>query len=501
MQIFLTLISKKLSIPLEIIKEEELLSSMDYLRAGRCDIKPLLEIQYKHRIPYTSTQSYIHDSIALVTRLEQPFIYDLTTLNNRKIAINKSFRRFIEFIKVKYPNIILKEVKDTNTGLSRVASGDVFGYIGTTLNSSYSIQKKFSSKLKIINDFETFDFGFGVLNSQVELLSILNKVMSSLTKAEKQGIFNKWITVMVQKDKDYDFVYKILGILSILLLILIYKIYLTNRHYTELEGHTNKIKEAEKRLERLNQTLEEKVQEEVEKHKEIDQQLIYQSRLAQMGEMISMIAHQWRQPLNSISLTSNNLLFKCVMDDIDKELFKKEIILIDEYSQHLSNTIDDFREFFKDNKDKEVTSLTKIVNTTLDIVKTSIENKNIQIVTDLNCEDTFETYSNELKQVILNLIKNAEDILVEKKVINPIITIQSSCTKNPTVRTLIVKDNGGGIPEGIVEQIFDPYFSTKLERDGTGLGLYMSKTIIENHCGGKLSVSNGGTGAIFKIEL
>ena len=214
-----------------------------------------------------------------------------------------------------------------------------------------------------------------------------------------------------------------------------------------------------------------------------------------------MIAHQWRQPLTAISARTNNLLFKIMMnDELNKELFKNELEHIGEYSQHLSKTIDDFRGFFDKDKTKEKTTLEDIANSTLNIVQTSVESNNINIITNFNCNKEFETYTSELKQVILNLIKNAEDALIDKKTNNPIITIESNYDfENKQV--LIIKDNAGGIPDNIIDNIFDPYFSTKKEKDGTGIGLYMSKTIIEDHCGGKLSVSNDNDGAVFKIIL
>ncbi|MEA3498860.1 MAG: cache domain-containing protein, partial [Campylobacterota bacterium] len=176
------------------------------------------------------------------------------------------------------------------------------------------------------------------------------------------------------------------------------------------------IQEKTQQLSDINKNLEQRIDEEVEKNRLQNQQMQQQSRLAQMGEMISMIAHQWRQPLNAISLTSSNLKFKCMMDDYDKDIFEKEIDLIDEYSQHLSKTIDDFRGFFKENKEKEETSLKDIVNSTLDIVKTSVETQGITINTDLQCDEKFETYPNEIKQVVLNLIKNADDVLLENEI-------------------------------------------------------------------------------------
>ena len=256
-----------------------------------------------------------------------------------------------------------------------------------------------------------------------------------------------------------------------------------------------------KRVKELNKNLTKRVRAEVEKNIQKDRQMLQQSRLAQMGEMLSMIAHQWRQPLTAISATTNNLTFKLMMDDnINKEEFTKEISLISDYSQHLSKTIDDFRNFFKTNKDKEVSTLTEIVNSTLSIVQTSVENKNIIIKSDLQCEVKLHTYPNEIKQVILNLIKNAEDILLEKKIKTPIITIKTICGVDNNC-TITIQDNAGGIPEDIINKVFDPYFSTKLEKDGTGLGLYMSKIIVEEHCGGFIEVSNDNDGAIFKISF
>ncbi len=220
-----------------------------------------------------------------------------------------------------------------------------------------------------------------------------------------------------------------------------------------------------------------------------------QSKLAQMGEMISMIAHQWRQPLSAIGSTSSAINLKAKLNKLDKDTAIELSSNISEYSQHLSSTIDDFREFFKVDKEKETISYNQLIQSVLNIVETSIVNKNIKLVKELNCEDTFTTYTNEIKQVILNILKNAEDILLENNIENPVIKIETQCG------VLTISDNGGGIPEDIIDKIFDPYFSTKLEKNGTGLGLYMSKTIIEEHCNGELTASNDKDGAVFKIVL
>lgn len=256
---------------------------------------------------------------------------------------------------------------------------------------------------------------------------------------------------------------------------------------------------SKKNLEELNRTLEEKISQEVENIREKDKQLIRQSRLAQMGEMISMIAHQWRQPLSAISSTSSVIVLKARLKKLDLDMTIELAEKISHYVQHLSSTINDFREFFKPNKEKKVVMYSALVESVLSIVEDSISNKNIKLIKDFDCKCEVETYANEIKQVILNLIKNAEDILIEKEVKNPYIKVTTYSQDDKVI--LEVSDNGGGIPESLIDRIFDPYFSTKSKKDGTGLGLYMSKTIIEEHCGGKLNAFNSQEGAVFEIIL
>ena len=247
-------------------------------------------------------------------------------------------------------------------------------------------------------------------------------------------------------------------------------------------------------IQNFNITLQKRIHDEVAKNREKDKQLLEQSRLAQMGEMIGMIAHQWRQPINAISATSIAINMKAQMEQLDNENAIQLADKISELTQHLSKTIDDFRDFFKPIKDKKDINYADLIKSTLDIVQTSIENKNIEIITEIQSDIVFHTYINELKQVLLNLIKNAEDVLIEKKIENPYIKIVAKDNR------LSVSDNAGGVPEEIIDKIFDPYFSTKT-LNGTGLGLYMSKTIVQEHCGGKLSVKNDENGAVFTVEI
>lgn len=189
---------------------------------------------------------------------------------------------------------------------------------------------------------------------------------------------------------------------------------ISDRKELELITLQDKVK-----IESLNLNLEQRVKEEVELNRKKDEQMLHQSRLAQMGEIISMIAHQWRQPLSAISSAGALINLKAQLGKLDKETALKISQDIANYTQHLSATIDDFRNFFKQDKHKEATSYTYLVNSVLNIIRISLQNKNIQIKEELECKDSFMTYSNELKQVIINLVKNAQDVLVDQKITNP----------------------------------------------------------------------------------
>ncbi len=264
-----------------------------------------------------------------------------------------------------------------------------------------------------------------------------------------------------------------------------------------------------KKIDELNLSLQQRIDEEISKSRKKDQQIIQQARLAQMGEMISMIAHQWRQPLSAISASVMAVQLKLMRKKFNLEIeedrtkfltFLNKIHTdVNEYVHNLSETIDDFRNFFKPEKIKENICLCDPINRALKIVERSMSSKNIKINCDFQTEDTVLLYQNEIMQVVLNILKNAEDNFEEQKISNPIINITLLKKENNYILT--ISDNGGGIPENILPKVFDPYFSTKEEKNGTGLGLYMSKIMIEDHHNGEFSVENREDGASFKIIL
>ena len=228
-----------------------------------------------------------------------------------------------------------------------------------------------------------------------------------------------------------------------------------------------------------------------------DQFLQQQAKLAQMGELLSMIAHQWRQPLTAISAASENLKLKNLLNKIDNNTIDIATNDINKYTNYLSNTINDFKNFYKTNKSIEKTSLNEMLEKSLNIIEDAIYFKNIKIIKNLNSISPINTYKSEVTQVILSLLQNAEDILIEKQIVNPFIKIKTFEDKKYLYLQVI--DNGGGIPENILDKIFDPYFSTKHEKNGTGLGLYFAKSIIENNCNALLTAKSNRQEAIFTI--
>ena len=230
-----------------------------------------------------------------------------------------------------------------------------------------------------------------------------------------------------------------------------------------------------------------------------DKFLQQQAKLAQMGELLSMIAHQWRQPLTAISAASENLKLKTLLNKIDNNTIHTATNDINKYTSYLSNTINDFKNFYKTNKSKELTNLNEMAEKSLNIIEDSITFRNIRIIKNLKSTSSIETFMSEVTQVILTLLQNAEDILLDKQTQNPYIKINTF--EDDEYLYLQVIDNGGGIPQDILDKIFDPYFSTKHEKNGSGLGLYFAKSIIENNCDALLTVENNQDEAVFTIRF
>lgn len=256
-------------------------------------------------------------------------------------------------------------------------------------------------------------------------------------------------------------------------------------------------------LEILNAKLEEEVVREVEKRRKSEQIMHQQSRLAAMGELIVAIAHNWRNPLNAIGLYIQDIEDAFNYGELDEKYLhnaiEKSLIQLD----YMSHTIDDFRSFFRPMGEQKFFNIEPVVDMTISELKDKLEQSNITIKKTDNCLDfKINGYPQELEKVIQDIVKNAKDAIEEREKSEPIngeIAIEFNLLEN--TKYISISDNGGGIPLDIIDKIFDPYFTTKEQGKGTGLGLYMAKIIIENSINGKLTAQNGENGAVFKIEF
>jgi PAS domain S-box-containing protein len=257
-------------------------------------------------------------------------------------------------------------------------------------------------------------------------------------------------------------------------------------------------------LEHLNKNLEMRVEEEVQKRRGQEQFIMQQSKLASMGEMVGAIAHQWRQPLSTVGFIIENILDDIENNTLDETSAEQSLNRAVEQIKYMSKTIDDFKNFFKPAKMKENYDMIKTVAETLSILSAELKNKEIKVVLNHNL-DTLVSYgfSSEFKQVLINLINNGKDAIIEKrkqeKMPNLEGEIEISISRHLGHAVIKVKDNGIGIPKSIKTRIFEPFFTTK--EQGLGIGLYMSKLIVEEHMEGKLYMGNTTTGVEFIMEL
>ncbi len=227
--------------------------------------------------------------------------------------------------------------------------------------------------------------------------------------------------------------------------------------------------------------------------------LINQSKYTSMGEMMPMIVHQWRQPLQTVSILVQKISFtKMIEKELKDEFIDKVTTDVTNQLNYMSRTMDDFRDFFKPSKSISSIMCSKLIQKAVDFFHHTFEIDDIHFEIKTIADIQLNLCINDIVQVLINIIKNARDALVDNCIDKKIITITHYC--NEKFAIIEIEDNAGGISNNIIHKVFDQYFSTKKEK-GTGLGLYMSKKIIEEYYFGRLNAKNINNGVLFKIEL
>lgn len=342
-------------------------------------------------------------------------------------------------------NFFIKELSD----YAKENQEGFFSYVATSKPNGKTENRE---KISFVIHFEKWDWVLGAGFYIKELREVIEKKEQQL-KDTYQDTINRIIFISL--------------IITLLLLVLSY-------YASEMIANKFRI---------YKQAIKKEVKKTIEK----DKLLVQQSRLATMGEMISNIAHQWRQPLSVISTASTGAKIQKEMDTLDNKSFNDLMDLINNSSQYLSETIEDFRNFFNPSKLKKKFNIKDVFEKITRLISFQFKNNNIEIISDIDDIEIIEQ-ENELLQVLINILKNAKDELAKKEYSEKKLIFISAKRANNYLK-IEIKDNAGGIPIEIIDKVFDPYFTTKDNLTGTGIGLYMSKEIIEK-MNGKLIVEN-----------
>jgi len=433
----------------------------------------LVNIIYSKYSNHISKESLASEAIG-IEKLILPYTYDIGAID--KNFLNKQIKLF---------------KKEYNVGLNKTLNDFIFKGKKSELIFDDKEQKYIQSHKTI-----SLESIIELQDNDPVLYSIIEKVLHKITEDKLQALDNSWRMIIYKKSTDYSLIIKVLIVVSIIIFMMVYYQRKLKDFNKELE---RQVYEKTKALREVNESLEETVKEKVQELIKKDEILTSQSKQAVMGEMISMIAHQWRQPLNTITLQISNLQIRQMMGTkLDAEDMSKTLDSISETIIYLSDTVDDFQTYFTPNKSSEIVVidelLEKVVNFVLPRISASGINLQIQKSPDLKAD----IYPNELTQVLLNILNNAVDAYKGVERVNKIIKVYVEVEDNELL--IFVKDQACGIKQNNLKRLFEPYFSTK-GKNGTGLGLYMSKMIIEKQFKGSINVESSEDGTTFVVRI
>jgi C4-dicarboxylate-specific signal transduction histidine kinase len=353
-----------------------------------------------------------------------------------------------------------------------------------------ALMQNINNKMQIINqnilniNSNTEGISFSDFNLQINSVSIY------LT-----SLINYDLSLAINEKRNTDKIFKIIVIFSIIsiFIVFLFSIILSSfiiNHFKQLHNSLEqKVKDKTKELQELNNSLEIKISREVSQNRKKDIIMFQQARFASLGEMLNNIAHQWRQPLGSITMIIQSFQTKMHKGKLTQNFVDEKVNDALLLANNMSNTLEDFKNFFSPNKIKSQFNIKNCIEHSIELSKYFLNQENITVILKVRKDVEIHSYYNELSHVFLNLISNSKDALcsnVDKN--DRIIKIIVNEYKKHLIINVI--DNGGGIPSNVLPKVFEPYYTTKYKSAGTGIGLYMSKQIIEKHMFGEISCKN-----------
>mgnify|MGYP005843209839 CR=1 FL=1 len=472
---FLALISQRIGKNFTLIPTKNWQESLEFAKEGKCEILPFLNSTPKREEFLTFTPTLYEESEVIVARDEVTFLAGFDALEGKKVGIVKGYKTD-EYIKNNHPEIEVVYIKNYEEGIKKVSDGKLFATINSLLGTAHLIQKSALSNIKIAGETPLQNsYKIGVIKTEPLLASILSKAAQTITQKDRNKILSNWVSVKFEQKVDYSLVWKILGFVVVMFLFFLH------RQYT---------------ISKINKDLTQKIEAQYKNLLQKDRMIFQQNKLVSMGEMIENIAHQWRQPLSQVNASVMMLEDIAYDYGVLNEKFERELDDIEKSTLYMSRTIDDFKTFVNEKNNDQLFFIEDALNQCLGIVSKSIEYHGIKIVTDIDKNIKIQGNINEFSQVLMVLLNNAKEAIISSDTKNKG-EIKIKASQESRFCNLSICDNGGGIPEDMLEKIFEPYFTTKHKAQGTGLGLYISKMIIEGKMQGKLMVKNSIKGACF----
>ena len=471
------------------------------LSASKIDLKSITQVEHSHNIydliekrvdiisAYTSKAPYILQKEQIKYNIFYPKDYGFDMYSDFLITNIDKYNNDYNIVE-KFKKASLKGWEYAYNNIEK--SVDIIFEKYNTQNLSKDeliFEANELKKLSYLNDNKLGDMKQEKVQRIYDLYNVMGYINSefkidNFIGYDKKSRLEKWLYSKFEEHFNLSFLWKLILIIFIITAIFVYRQYFIIKLNKRLKNLVN-IKT--NRLKIMNKKLATRIKKELDKHQEKDRILAQQQKMVAMGQMIENIAHQWRQPLSVISTSASGLKLKKQLNILEDEELIKSIDKIVDTAKYLSDTIDDFRYFFKPQKDKTKFSLAKNIEKSLSFLEATLKENSIKVEFEYEDIDII-AYETELMQVFINIISNSKDAFIEKKIEDRVIFI--SIKKFPNRILIEIKDNAGGVEEDILDKVFEPYFTTKHQYNGTGIGLYMSNQIIKTHLNGDIFMKN-----------